>query len=151
MKTSTIRCRDLMVWDWCYDKHGFPMQISNVGDDYAYATFEGNEGDPWEFNDKDDQPCAIEITRELLKANGWRAEPFMDTPWNGFVLTYYFVKDEGDIHLEFKCNTLTIWFNYDKGDNGAIADISIPIKYVHQFQQVLRIAGLTDMANNFKV
>ena len=75
----------------------------------------------------------------------------MDTPWNGFVLTYYFVKDEGDIHLEFKCNTLTIWFNYDKGNDGAFADISIPIKYVHQLQQVLRIAGLTDMANNFKV
>ena len=36
-----------MVGDWCCDKHGYPMQITNVGDDYAYATFEGNEGDPW--------------------------------------------------------------------------------------------------------
>ena len=43
-----------MVGDWCCDRHGFPMQITNVGDDYAYATFEGNEGDPWEFDDKDD-------------------------------------------------------------------------------------------------
>lgn len=25
------------------------------------------------------------------------------------------------------------------------------IKYVHQLQQVLRLAGLTDVANNFKV
>lgn len=151
MKEITIKCRALMVRDWCCDKHGFPMQITNVGDDYAYATFEGNEGDPWEFDDKDDQPQPIEITRELLKANGWRAESFMASPWNGFVLTYYFVKDEGDIHLEFKCNTLTIWFNYEKGDGRELADISIPIKYVHQLQQVLRIAGLTDMANNFKV
>ena len=151
MKTETIRCRALMVGDWCCDVHGFPMQITNLGDDYAYATFEGNEGDPWEFDDKDDQPQPIEITRELLKANGWRAESFMASPWNGFVLTYYFVKDEGDIHLEFKCDTLTIWFNNEKGDDGAIADISIPIKYVHQFQQVLRFAGMTEMANNFKI
>ena len=151
MNTETIRCRALMVGDWCCDKHGFPMRITNVGDDYAYATFEGNEGDPWEFDDMDDQPYAIEITRELLEANGWRAESFMAFPWNGFVLTYYFVKDEGDIHLEFKCDTLTIWFNYDKSDDGASADISIPIKYVHQLQQVLRLAGMTDMANNFKV
>ena len=151
MKTETIRCRDLMVGDWCCDLHGFPMQITNVGDDYAYATFEGNEGDPWEFDDKDNQPQPIEITRELLKANGWRAESFMDSPWNGFVLTYYVVKDEGDMHLEFKCNTLTIWFNYEKGNDGAIADISIPIKYAHQLQQVLRIAGMTDLANNFKI
>ena len=151
MNTETIRCRALMVGDWCCDQHGFPMQITNVGDDYAYATFEGNEGDPWEYDDKDDQPQPIEITRELLKANGWRAESFMASPWNGFVLTYYFVKDEGHIHLEFKCNTLTIWFNYEKGDDGANADISIPIKYVHQLQQALRLAGLTDMANKFKV
>ena len=40
-------CKELMYGDWCCDKHGFPMQITNVGDDYAYATFEGNEGDPW--------------------------------------------------------------------------------------------------------
>ena len=151
MKAVTIRCRALMVGDWCCDKHGFPMQITNVGDDYAYATFEGNEGDPWEFDDKDDCPQPIEITRKLLEANGWRAESFMASPWNGFVLTYYLIKDEGDMHLEFKCNTLTIWFNYDKGNDGAIADISIPIKYVHQFQQALRLAGLTDMANNFKI
>ena len=144
-------CKELQFGDWITDNNGFPMQITNVGDDYAYATFEGNEGDPWEFDDKDDQPEPIEITRELLKANGWRAESFMDTPWNSFVLTYYFVKDEGDIHLEFKCNTLTIWFNYDKGDDGAVADISIPIKYAHQLQQALRLAGLNEMATNFKV
>lgn len=33
----------------------------------------------------------------------------------------------------------------------AYADVIAPIKYVHQFQQVLRLAGMTDMANNFKV
>ena len=62
---ETIKCKDLMVGDWCRDGHGFPMQITNVGDDYAYATFEGLEGDHWEFDDKDCKPCAIEITEEL--------------------------------------------------------------------------------------
>ena len=143
-------CKELMVRDWCCDRHGFPMQITNVGDDYAYATFEGNEGDPWEFDDNDDQPKPIEITRKLLEANGWRTESFMASPWNGFVLTYYFVKDEGDIHLEFKCDTLTIWFNYNKNSDGD-SDVLMPCKYVHQLQQVLRLAGMTDMANNFKI
>lgn len=36
-------------------------------------------------------------------------------------------------------------------DDGAYANIAIPIKYVHQLQQALRIAGMTDFANNFKV
>ena len=54
MNAAKNKCRDLMVGDWITNRHGFPMQITNVGEDYAYATFEGNEGDPWEFDDKDD-------------------------------------------------------------------------------------------------
>ena len=91
-----------MVGDWICDEHGFPMQITNVGDDYAYATFEGNECDPWEFDDKDDQPCAIEITKELLEANGWREPSFMRSEWDSIVWKYYFVKNEGNTHLEYK-------------------------------------------------
>ena len=71
MNTEIIRCRALMVGDWCCDLHGFPMQITTVGDDYAYATFEGNEGDPWEFDDKDDQPQPIPLTPEILEKNGF--------------------------------------------------------------------------------
>ena len=123
------------------------MQITNVGEDYAYATWEGNEGDPWEYDDKDDQPCAIEITRDILKKNGWMERPLI-LSLDSSVLTYYFVKDEEDTHLEFKRDTLTIWFNYETGN---YLDIAIPIKYVHQLQQALRLAGLTDMANNFKI
>ena len=48
MKEITIKCRDLMVGDWITNRNGFPMQITNVGEDYAYATFEGLEGDPCE-------------------------------------------------------------------------------------------------------
>ena len=40
-----MKCQELQIWDWITDGHGLPMQITNVGDDYAYATFEGNEGD----------------------------------------------------------------------------------------------------------
>ena len=143
-----MKCKELMLFDWCCDKHGFPMQITNVGDDYAYATFEGNEGDPWEFDDKDDQPCAIEITEELLEANGWD------------VCRYKF--DEDDIPLscdkeekgnclEWVRGTLSIWIAYEENSDGAYPDILIPCKYVHQLQQALRLAGMTDMANNFKI
>ena len=52
-----------MVGDWCRSGHGLPMQITNVGDDYAYATFEGNEGEPWEFDDKDYTPEPILLTK----------------------------------------------------------------------------------------
>ena len=143
-----MKCRELMVLDWCCSRHGFPMQITNVGEDYAYATFEGNEGDPWEFNDKDDQPCAIEITGKLLMANGWKIRSYT---WFTNLKEYFYVKDEGRNHLIWDLGRLSIWFDYEKCNDGVYADIFIPCKHVHQLQQVLRLAGLTDMANNFKV
>ena len=129
MKEITIKCRDLMVGDWCCDKHGFPMQITNVGDDYAYATFEGNEGDPWEFDDKDDQPKPIPITPEILEKNGW---------W--FDTKDMWLHDEVEFCIEiwdgrFQC--------YDIND--------IKLDSVHQLQHTLRLCGLNELADNFKI
>ena len=146
MNTKIIRCRDLMVGDWCCDRHGFPMRITNVGDDYAYATFEGNEGDPWEFDDKDDQPCAIEITPEILKNNGWKEQEYTALPSE-----HFYVKNESGKHFLWSYGMLSLRFISDEINYRRCPDMEIPVKYVHQLQQVLRIAGLTDMANNFKV
>ena len=146
-----MKCNELMIWDWCCNGHGLPMQIIDVGEE-AYAACKENKGYAWEFSDVEGcNPHPIEITTDILKKNGWREESYMMSPYASFVMTRYFVKDEGDTHLEYKGNTLTIWFNYEKGNDGVYSDIVIPVKYVHQLQQVLRLAGLTDMANNFKV
>ena len=140
-------CKELQYGDWCCDEHGFPMQITVVGEDYAYATFEGNEGDPWEYDDKDCQPSPIEITHEMLGANGWIV---YDSRVLINIGSSFSVKNEGNIHLEFKEGELSVWFDYANND-GVYSDIVIPVNYVHQLQQVLRLAGMTDMANNFKV
>ena len=55
-ESSIVKCRDLMIGDWIQDKHGFRFYIVGVGEDYAYADFEGNEGDLWEF-DNEIEPC----------------------------------------------------------------------------------------------
>ena len=149
MDATTIKCRALTVGDWCCDKHGFPMQITNVGEDYAYATWEGNEGDPWEFDDKDDQPHPIEITRELLKANGWEEHSYYSSFHK--LSNYLFMKDKNGNHLDLIHGTLAIWNDHEPDNDGVYSDILIPIKYVHQLQQALRLAGMTDMANNFKI
>ncbi len=146
---ATIKCRALMVGDWITNRNGFPMQITNVGEDYAYATWEGNEGDPWEFDDKDEQPQPIEITREMLKANGWEEHSYYSSFHN--LSNYFFMKDKNGNHLELKHGTLAIWNDHEPDNDGVYSDILIPIKYVHQLQQALRLAGLTDMANNFKI
>ena len=118
-----------MYGDWCCDKHGFPMQITTVGDDYAYATFERNEGDPWEFDDKDNQPQPIILTPEILEKNGW--EYYMDDLWQHEEVGFYIEKWNGG----FQC--------YDIND--------IKLDSVHKLQDVLRLCGLNELADNFKV
>ena len=142
---ETIKCKELMVGDLCRSEHGFPMQITNVGDDYAYATFEGFD---WELDDKDFPPYAIEVTPELLKYNGWDVFTYEIG-----VATYttYCSKKEAGNYLEWKRGTLSIWFDYKENSDGVYSDIVVPCEYVHQLQQVLRLAGMSEMANNFKV
>ena len=129
MKTETIRCRALMVGDWCCDEHGFPMQITNVGDDYAYATFEGNEGDPWEFDDKDDQPRPIVLTPEILEKNEWWYN--VEDMWLHEEVGFFIEKFNG----RFQC--------YDINQ--------IKLDSVHELQQTLRLCGLNELADNFKI
>ena len=136
-----------MYGDWCRDGHGFPMQITNVGDDYAYATWEGNEGDPQEFDDKDEQPCAIEITAEILKNNGWEEQEYTALPSE-----HFYVKTESGKHFLWSYGMLSLWYIYDGEINYRVRpDMEMLVKYVHQLQQVLRLFGLTELANNFKV
>ena len=158
MKTETIRCRDLMVGDWCCDQHGFPMQITNVGDDYAYATFEGNEGDPWEFDDKDNQPQPIILTPEILMKNGFDPETFLTDEWEKGVYFKEFPSCvvEPDDSGKYIFGT-TIYWNKKDGDGspmdwGTMYDSRIcNLQYVHELQRALRLCGLNELADNFKV
>lgn len=141
-----MKCKEIQIFDWVQDKNGFQWQITGVGDDYAYATFEGNEGDPWEFNDKDDQPEPIEITEDILRQNKWEVQGYTLLPSE-----HYYVKDEGGNHLLLSHGTLSIWLACGEANDGVFSDVTVPCKYVHQFQQVLRLVGLSEIADNFKV
>ena len=125
-----------MVGDWVAIPHGFAMQIVDVGEDYAYATWEGNESDPWEFCDKeDDEPEPILLTPEIMEKNGfWEMEN---------------VNNGAEEYIVYAIAGLT--FHYNRDNDYYFPNTPISWKYVHQLQQVLRLAGLTDMANNFKI
>ena len=122
-------CKELQYGDWVADKHGFPMQITNVGEDYAYATFEGNEGDPWEFDNKDNQPKPIPLTAGILEKNGWWYD--LDDIWLHDGVCFCIEKWNG----KFQCYDIS----------------QIKLDSVHQLQQTLRLCGRNELADNFKV
>ena len=141
-----MKCKELQFGDWIADNNGFRWQIIGVGDDYAYATFEGNVGDPWDFDDKDDQPVPITITPEILEKNGWLNGPYsrlslQDGKW----LEFYW----NEHRLQKYWEGIDEWQNHTKQLELVFKAGSI--FYVHELQHALRVCGLKELANNFKV
>ena len=149
-----MKCKELQIGDWVQDKNGFQWQIIGVGDDYAYATFEGNEGDPWEFNDKDDQPEGIPLTKEMLDANGFRYENDHG-PFYRSILGSYFSVSEYCVCVEWKETSegrKICYIDCEKRKDGWGNSATIRREfYVHTLQQALRLVGLSEIADNFKV
>ena len=158
MDAVTVKCRNLMVGDWITNRNGFPMQITNVGEDYAYATFAGNEGDPWEFDDKDDQPQPIPLTPEILEKNDWywgltsNEEDIVSCVGGAYDEHWVYDEGAGEISLIFPKDTdggeLRI---DDQRFNRHLEFIWCDTLYVHELQNALRLCGLDEIADNFKV
>lgn len=141
-----MKCNELMVGDWVADKYGYQLQSVFVGN--GYVSFEDDEGNLCQIDDKHNEPQPIEITTELLRNNGWRVK---DGTYTSNDKTYLMETIIDNNRLDWKFGTLTIWLDYKNDNSVAYADIIFPCKYVHQLQQILRLAGMVEPANNFKM
>ena len=136
-------CKELQISDWVTSDKGIPMHITNIGEDSAYATWEGDEGYPWLFSDsKGYGPQPILLTPEILEKNGFGfvKSSDRDSVWNGWWI------NKG---LELATCCLDKEGNWPCYIN--IYDLNIKCEYVHQLQHALRLCGLDDLADNFKV
>lgn len=132
MNTVTIKCRDLMVGDWVNNEYGLLAQIINVCNVCAYAIFKNNEDSPWVFDDYVYHPVPIPLTSEILEKNGWKETEY----WHEY--------KDGNTIIQYSLSN--IW--------GIINGVEIEhfkCEYVHQLQHLLRLCGLDELADNFKV
>ena len=141
-----MKCNELMIGDWVADKYGYQLQSVFVGN--GYVSFEDDEGNLCQIDDKNNEPQPIEITIELLQNNGWWVK---DGTYTSNDKTYLMETIVGNNRLDWKFGTLTIWLDYKNGNSVTYADIIFPCRYVHQLQQILRLAGMVEPANNFKM
>ena len=156
MDATTIKCQDLMVGDWVADMYGYIMQIIFVGN--GYVSFEDDEGNPCQIDDKYNKPAPIPLTPEILEKNNWYwgltsdEKNFTSCAMGAYDPHWVYDKDAGEISLFFHKDT----------DGGAlrIADQRFNRRfdffwcdtlYVHELQHALRICGLNELADNFKI
>lgn len=129
-----MKCNELMVGDWIADKHGFPMQVTTVDKDCIFADYEDNDRYLYEFDNKDRKPYPILLTDQFFKRNNF------------------------DMKI-LRWSKGRMIFNKDgsNGYNVAISMFDPPfgpsanIHYVHELQQLLRLGGYTELANNVKL
>lgn len=129
-----MKCNELMVGDWVADDHGFPVQVVSVGQNYLYANYEGSGFTIVEFNDMDNKLYPILLTDE------------------------FFEKNDFDMKILHWSKGRMI-FNKDgsNGYNVAISMFDPPfgpsanVYYVHELQQLLRLGGYVELANNVKL
>ena len=132
METVKIRCKDLCVGDWVTNRNGSPMQIVAVDEDNAYAC-EGNEERPWIFGDDEGyEPKPIVLTPEILEENGWKEAEY----WHEY--------HDGE-------NIIQCCLPDMRGRINGIEIENFKCEYVHQYQRLLRLCGLDEIADNFKI
>ena len=145
-----MKCKELMIGDWVSDKYGYLMQVTFVGN--GYVSFEDNEGNLCQLDDKCNQPEPIPLTPEILEKNGWHLDTTLkehfDSPW-------VYKNDKITLSLNFPsenerfAGVLGIFTEYTiRTLPGFLWQDTL---YVHELQHSLRLCKLNELADNFKV
>ena len=139
-----MKATDLMVGDWVLINDA-PHKIQAIdsidaeiqADDELYYVGEDRY-------DSEDKIEGIPITEDFFRENDW--EYVCRT-----YLHKYFVKNVGKFYLQIINNKLYIWFDYSSDDWTQDVNVKAPIKYIHDIQHILRLCGLDEFTDNFKI
>ena len=160
-----MKANELMIGDWVIfgDEPLKVQHIYNNGyDDIVAEIVEDGTNEYGVYEEIKDVPvvyCSpIPLTTEILENNGFSPETFLTSEWEKEVYFKEFSSCvvEPDDSGKYIFGT-TIYWNKKDGDGspidwGTMYDSRIcNLQYVHELQQALRLVGLNELADNFKV
>lgn len=131
-----MKANELMIGDWLRftDSDTNKTELSQISAEYI--AFDSKKF--WQ------RFSPIEITAEILEANG-----FIKT---GYMCRCVHNLADFDNHAQLDYNLKFSTFEIKRMKNrGWTAKLYIEAQYVHELQHALRLAGLSDLADNFKV
>ena len=116
-----MKATELMIGDWVMVK-----VLSQIPNTYVLHT--------WTANDysRDIQVKPIPLTHEILEKNGWKETQ------------YWLEYQDGK-------NTIQCCLPDMRGIINGIEIENFKCEYAHQYQHLLRLCGLNELADNFKV
>ncbi len=129
---------ELMIGDWVMFNNPLKVQhIYNNGyDDVVAEIIEEGINDEGEYEKIRDVPstyCSpIPLTPEILEKNGWKETQY----WHEY--------QDGK-------NTIQCCLSDMRGRINGIEIGHFKCEYVHQYQHLLRLCGLDELADNFKI
>ena len=137
LKRKGMKPTDLMVNDWVLWKNKYVRVVETSAIVYSFGQIDvrlaycNDDGDGIERHDIS-KISPIPLTPEILEKNGWKETEY----WHEY--------NDGNTIIQYSLSN--IW--------GIINGIEIEhfkCEYVHQLQHLLRLCGLDELADNFKV
>ncbi len=126
-----MKCTDIQINDWVYlsEATKYAMRVTSIDEDHCYLDFDGNGGDPFDGIYGENGIAPIPLTEEMLKLNDDEEYVYWvgERRGNALRVTIAIVGDSRD------------W------------TISGDFQYAHEVQHALRLAGLGEIADNFKI
>ena len=139
-----MKSTDLMIGDWIVKPSGHIRTIDRT---------EFSNDDAW-FEDIKPIP----LTPEILEKNGWRwgltsgEEDILSCVGGAFGKHWVYDEGAGEISLIFPEDTNSGLLKIDdQSFNRYLKFVWYDTLYVHNLQQALRLCGLDELADNFKI
>ncbi len=123
-----MKASELMIGDWVKTDDGTSKVVSLH--DGWHIDVEDNDYTYDEY-----QVYPIPLTEEILKANGFELDE------DGWRYRYYIEEDDDFFILYLTDGRIDI----------SIAESEMVLRYVHLLQHALRLCGLSELADNFKI
>lgn len=120
--------KELQIGDWVLAHFTYPSKVTEIRANGSICT----DLDGRQIDDTDFEP--IPLTAKILELNGFKK--FESKTYAPF----YYIKG---LTLRWHCYGKYFYINSD--------DVDIRITEVHELQHALRLCGLWDLADNFKV
>ena len=137
LKRKGMKPTDLMILDWVLWKNKYVQVVETSAIVYSFGQIDvrlaycNDDGDGIERHDIS-KISPIPLTPEILEKNGWKETEYCHE-----------YQDSGNI---IQCCLPDM-----RGRINGIEIEHFKCEYVHQYQHLLRLCGLNELADNFKV